>query len=437
MTEVVEGESRDFVVYCFNSDKHWPSDSQNNAMDELFVPDEMIHLSEEVKDKLYRIMYAGYPEDNLGLIEAAGETYHDYQWINDHAVTPGAYVLDLFPALVGLDLTLKETEDGVRSIHSMEYAALAEVAETLNSWSFSDDDAEVARYEEFLSRELEFFAFTDAIYWTVGQGMPELFNIELWFDGYFNHHGHYATQVAIWRILYENGVPGNSKDQAQDMNGDTLVKQLVDFANGKGPYASVKVPPRTTTYTQMQSYRDNFFENGAVLLRADNTAVGKNGIIAFTLQADGTYVSEPLHFDTATTYEMPYHFSMSNGGSLKDEVVQHGEGDTFTLVADTLTEDTTATITVALDARWPSEVYQYVRESEKNKPVAERDTQEMSGCFFHTVPMELTLKATVVKDDPVPPPPVPPTGDSTPVAILAAVCMLSLMGLALLSRKKH
>lgn len=72
-TEIVDGVHHDFVVYCFNSGKHWPHDSTDDAMSELFVPDEMLHLSDDVKEKLYRIMYAGYPEDNLGLIENAGE----------------------------------------------------------------------------------------------------------------------------------------------------------------------------------------------------------------------------------------------------------------------------------------------------------------------------------------------------------------------------
>lgn len=205
-----------------------------------------------------------------------------------------------------------------------------------------------------MEKELYFFAFMDAVYWTVSFGEPEVENIEAWFDGYVNHHGHYATQIAIWRILYENGVAGNPKSQSAAMGEDTLVRQLVDFANGVGPYAGVKVPPRTTTFSDMEKYRDNLFESGKVLLRADNTPVGKNGVIEFELQDDGTYKSEPLHFDAESTYEMPYHISFTNGGTMSADLVQHGDGSTFYIVATSVANDDTGRISVALDAHWPS-----------------------------------------------------------------------------------
>lgn len=433
-TENIDGVHHDFVVYCFNSGKHWPNDSNDNAMSELFVPDEMIHLSDEIKDKIYRIMYAGYPEDNLGLIENAGDVWHDYEWINEHAATPSNYVLDLFPQLVGFDFSL--TDDpanyGVQNENSAAFAALAEAADTLGNWSYSTSAEEYQKYQDFVEKELYFFAFMDAVCMTVRFGEPEVENIEVWFDGYVNHHGHYATQVAIWRILYENQVPGNPNSQSVAMGEDTLVRQLVDFANGVGTYAGVKVPPRTTTFSDMERYRDNLFENGKVLLREDNTPVGKDGVIAFTLQDDGTFKSEPLHFDPETAYEMPYHINFTSGGTMGADLVQHGDGSTFCIVAEDVADDATGKISVALDAHWPSEVYQYVRSTQQSLSVADRTTQEMSGCFFNTVPMELTLRAKVVEK---PGPDIPTTGDNTSILFLLAMLVFSLTGLTVLKNR--
>ncbi|MCQ2454051.1 MAG: thioester domain-containing protein [Clostridia bacterium] len=250
MEENVDGFLHDFIVYCFNNEKYWPVDTWDYAMQELFVPDALIHLSEAVKDKLYRVMYAGYPADNLGLIEAAGESYHDYNWINEN-VEVTASALEMFPQLQGIDLTLYDNPAnyGVQDINSPQFVIVCAVIDQLESWAYSFDDELTAKYHKFILENRRLYALLDALYNMVNYDMPEVENIEDWFDGHINQHGHYATQVAIWRILHENNVPGNGKSEEEAMHSDSLVKKLVDFANGVGEYANVTVPPRSTTFT--------------------------------------------------------------------------------------------------------------------------------------------------------------------------------------------
>lgn len=427
-----------FNVYCFNSEKDWPANSLNYALNDMFLPDELPHLDESVKEKIYRIMYAGYGEDNLGIIANYEVPEYHTAWINAYAAKPGSYAVTKFPQLSGKNFSITEDPDayagGVQDASSNVYAALHDVYMTLMHWYIGNNEEDVQKFEEFVENEHLFFLFMDAVCNAVDWGMPDAEFISVWYDSSYTQHPHHATQVAIWRVLYESGVDGNHKSQALGMIPGSIVAQLVDFANGKGPYAHVKVPPRTATADTMRDYRDRLFESGKVLLRADGSPVGANGTVYFYEQADGTFKSEKLHFDRSKAYAVPYHFSFVSGGSMEEELVEFELGEEFTITATSLSDQAVGKISVSVDMKWPSEVYQYVRASQQNLPVSDpaRSTQDMAGCYFNDVPMELLLTAKVAqkpeKED------VPKTGDDTPVAAMMILLVVSLSGLAIVKK---
>ena len=64
-------EGKLFSVYCINFDKVW-SDGAGHPevidINQKYYPDGLIHLTDEMKDRIYRVLYAGYPCNGAGFV---------------------------------------------------------------------------------------------------------------------------------------------------------------------------------------------------------------------------------------------------------------------------------------------------------------------------------------------------------------------------------
>lgn len=373
------------TLYCFNSDLAWPV-TDDRYQNEYFVPDTMLHLSDDVKDKVYRVLYAGYPYDNVGICspEESPVTMED---LEDACIPPAAIKallpyydwdnLDFSPEnLIGVT---DETDVIVDILMNSYDDTFLEALGTKPAFEFLVNlFIPLFFYDEpFTSVDQLLAEFSEAVFPTTPGGI------------------HDATQIAIWRILYENNVPNNPKDMSQYSADYTLARALVDFANGVGPYADAKIPDRGTTLDDMEKVKETF-ENGAYLLRADNSPVG-DGKIVFTRNAEGIYVSEPLHFSDQA-FTVPYDITLKDGSTVIASTTNNGS-EPFVLKTDK--EPTNGQITVAATDMFPSDVYQYVIEAQQNMQPSELShdgghVQDMSGVYYQKVSALLSMDTEFV-----------------------------------------
>lgn len=383
-------DSVSLTLYCFNSELEWPT-YNDEGLNNYYVPDEMLHLSDDVKDKVYRIFYAGYPHNNLGLYgEPEGEIKRKEL---DEAVVPPDKLKELLPDYDWDSLnftpeqlvktTIDDTTEPKTIIHTREYDVMNDLYTKMSD----------SKYLESMISKPNFINFL--YIW----GSFDYADVEGLFESYkyfkptqSKSYFHDATQIAIWRILHENNVPNNKKSMMTELARYPLAKELVDFANGKGEHKDAKIPPRGTTADDMKEYKKDF-EKGLKLLRNDESPVGTNGTIVFT-KKDGQYVSELLHFENDTTYALPFEITLNDGTTKLYSTINHADGN-FQLYSSAIPAD--GEVIVKTDDVFPSDVYQYVMEKQKDIPAEDlshdkHNYQDMSGVYYQSVPMAMSFK---------------------------------------------
>ena len=374
-------------LYCFNSDLSWPHTSDTFTSD-YYVPDEMEHLSEDVKEKLYRIYYAGYPHNNLGLYaeeeEEEEEEEHTLGEL-DLACDPPDGLKQLLPDVnwAELDFNAANIVAGGPETQAM----LRLIAHIFISEDLTYIDAAMEKLSFYCAAMAYMFFDPETVddyltaYATIYKEMsPTVYN---------RGAAHDATQNAIWRILYENGVPNNSKSLDEILKNNQLVKDLVDFANGKGEHADAYICERGSTLADLEKCKTSF-ESGASLLRSDGTSVG-DGKITFHQKHDGSYVSESLRFFDEM-HTIPYTIELvASDGNVISSQTNYGSGWISFSVQEA---PESAKIILKTDHAIPSDVYHYAKEGEESLPpesLGNNNYQHMGGCYFETLPMTLEL----------------------------------------------
>lgn len=372
------------TLYCFNSELHWPGYA-SDVTDDFYVPDDLLHLKEPVKEKIYRIMYAGYPHNNLGLFvdEKKEATYEDLE----KAVNPPDALKTKMKAE-----GWEEIEFSVQNILDHNKDAFKAIE------GFYQKRSDPTYVDLMLDNPdfLFILNYWEAIYYIENkEDLLEFYNENNSKSG--NGYFHDATQYAIWRILYENKVPNNGKSFDSVLSTNPLVKQLVDFANGVGPYANVTIPPRDITIEKINEYKTEFLK-GDMLLREDNTPVGTDGTIVFTQTKANEYVSEPLHLDSKHTYTFKHTISLIKDGMQEGaSVINYGNGK-FSLVYNgdlpPVDDQKKFSVNVSVDDEFPSELYQYINEKDAKGKEQGKDPsyQDMAGVYYQNVDMALNLK---------------------------------------------
>ena len=372
-------DSKMLDLYCFNSDLRWPNQSGSFSND-YYAPVKIENvLSENVLDKIYRIFYAGYPHNNIGLY-VEGEKLYTLEELNSACIPPDE-VKQLLPDInwTGMDFNATSVvADGeeksimsrlAEQIFRLKDADYIDAANTKKSfyyavgafWFFGPDTA-----SDYLS------AYT-ATCRSMGP------------DVYSRGTAHDATQIAIWRILYENNIPNNSKSMDAVLENNQLVKDLVDFANGKGEHSEAYIPARGSTLEDLGKYMAAF-KNGTSLLRSDGTPVG-DGKIVFHQMHSGSYLSEPLHFSDEM-YSMPYTFELVDADG---NVIQSQSNFGFDEISFSVQEaPTSATVILKTSYAIPSDIYDYAKEGEESilsENLTSNNHQHMSGCYYETFSM--------------------------------------------------
>lgn len=383
-------KGKQLVLYCFNSELKWPSTTGESSpeTDAIYTPDDLMHLDEygvNVKDKIYRILYAGYPHNNLGLYSLMDD-HATYSELLDAVIPPKA-VMDFFPDINWEDLNFTPEKLLKSTSGTQESIVMKKLSDKMAA--FDDDD--YAEYVDAVQSKIDFYTFL-FLTWE----FDTFDDVESLLEAYDFYKVkstpadvHDATQIAIWRILYENHVPNNNKTMEDELALHKLARELVDFANGVGEYKNVKIPPRDITIDKIAEYQ-TAFNSGSKLLRADNTPIGAGGNVTFTKNENGEYISEALHFDNNTTYEFKHSIVLKDGENKLAEVVNYGTGE-FRLI--TKQKPSSGVVLATADDKFPSDVYQYIDKAEKDVSIDSRKFQDMSGVYYENLPMSFSLNA--------------------------------------------
>ena len=301
----IENDNKQLYLYCFNNKLKWPHSSPSFAGN-YYVPTTMDdHLSEEVRDKIYRIFYAGYLYNSLGLYTVEGEEVtHTIEEL-DLACEPPDELKELFP-----DIEWGELDFNASNVLFEEDES--RIMRMLSAHVFTDPYRTAALTKKsfyYAAMALGYVSGTS----TVNDDVHAYTDVYRYMQpSYGPAAAHDATQIAIWRILYENGVPNNAESFDNVLTTNKLVKELVDFANNEGEYAGARIPDRGSTLEDLEDC-EIAFRTGNALLRSDGTPV-EDGAITFKQRRNGAYVSEPLRFYDA--HALPYTISLVRGDDI-------------------------------------------------------------------------------------------------------------------------
>ena len=142
-----------------------------------------------------------------------------------------------------------------------------------------------------------------------------------------------------------------------------MIGKLLNFAYGDEP-----IPARGATIAEMQQFTDSF--NSAQLILRENESPVADGVVEFDQSQDGKYYSEPLHFaDTVYAMNLEYTFHVQGSTESVAGTIIEQNNDSFVIVADITEAPRGISVEVSSDNYYPSDVYQYIAESDRGLPV--------------------------------------------------------------------
>lgn len=424
------GDDKQFLVYCFNRDLVWPSSNSDttSGLDETgkytkdyYVPDNFNYLPENTKNLIYRVLYAGYPHNNAGLItyrsgnfnptiddiKTTAEAFKTDEYLRNYIESHKSQIVSFINTHYGyspdisdidsLDFSADRLLFNGNSPSTLEAAFLSAIYAFLDPYLTSFDPVNLYdhsfKIKMLNDHPLQYLLAISMMLFEVNT-TSELLST---YSEFVKEHtltrsqAHVATQEAIWQVLYKENIPNNSIDFSDYMTKGSFLKALVDFA-----YSEAKIPPRNYNFTDMVNYKAAF-ENGSNLKRVSNdSSVGTNARnIIFSQDGSGKYTSEELYLDDM--YQMPYELQLFDGEMLIGSAKSYGS-EKLALSVDR--KPANPILKLVSLSEWPSDVYQYANEHEKDMTPEDKKNnhvhQDMGGVFYKKLEMSLPLTATFV-----------------------------------------
>lgn len=424
------GDDKQFLVYCFNRDLVWPSSNSDttSGLDETgkytkdyYVPDNFNYLPEKTKNLVYRVLYAGYPHNNAGLItyrsgdfnptiddiKTTAEAFKTDEYLRNYIESHKSQIVSFINTHYGyspdisdidsLDFSADRLLFNGNSPSTLEAAFLSAIYAFLDPLLTSADPVNLYDHSFKMKMANDHplqYLLAISIMFFEGNTTSELL---LTYSELVKEHtltrsqAHVATQEAIWQVLYNENIPNNSIDFSDYMTEGSFLKALVEFA-----YSDAKIPPRNYNLTDMVNYKAAF-ENGSNLKRVSNdSSVGTNARnIIFSQDGSGKYTSEELYLDDM--YQMPYELQLFDGEMLIGSTKSYGSEK---LVLSVDRKPANPILKFVSLSEWPSDVYQYANEHEKDMTPEDKKNnhvhQDMGGVFYKKLEMSLPLTATFV-----------------------------------------
>lgn len=406
------------VLYCMNNQYEWPHATpsvsvvppyaSSDYLDAVLTDPQYAALAQ----KLQRVLFAGYPHNGKGfyyLVQGTTVSITEAQY--NQMLKPTRAILAAFPALTQHSFTLANRNDPTIQ------AARAAFFQAVYNMQSGDQLAGLSK------KDIQSSLFYKAAFCLqYDQPIVSFTNIYASSCYVTEAQAYEQTQYAVWKLLHDAGVPGNTLEDIPSLlpDSESLARVLLAFASSAEPILTSANPPA------VQSIQ---VEGDPVFRLNETNGSWRSGI--FT-------ISEPAHYHGAYTLHLPQGVRVVpvNGQWVNDTV--HGSAS-FYLVSD-LPLNNQLPFSITTRFQWPDAPLQFSPPDGFTSP-AGKLFQHMAGQRINTMAMRRDFMlaspapAPVHPTNPGVPANVPKTVDSTPLLALAALAAGSFCALLLLRKK--
>lgn len=411
--ETSEDENYRFVVYCMNDRLAWPHYTGSNGNPpqyvkgyltrDMFDSDEEF---EEVNRKLALILFAGYPNNSVGLYEIGKGDAITVEAFN-RLLVPSEELMKAFPELRDYQFTYDKLNDKeqVKRIQTFNTSLVNfNSSEGLTKDKVKSTDFYKAAVSMFLAEQ---FVSTDPI---------DLYEKSYSADFYVSEREAYeATQNAVWYLMNKYNVPFNNKTDALSSN---LAVKIYNFAEE----------------SNVEMYEGH--------LSNDEIEISDEIVFSFD-EESGKYVSNKFSIHAPESYPKFFKIKLPEGisvvGTSDDRIVK---GGTYQLESETLPETSVEIEFTSIGMKFNG-VNQYTPSGETD---ANAKFQRMTGAIVEEEPLVKLVGSEFIPNDDVSddglgdedgdevtdgeaPSDVPSTGDYTNLPLMAALIVVALVAL--------
>lgn len=227
-----------FIIYCMNNELLWPhyAPEMGNAQvpdySEGYLTEDMFNSKEDYDEclrKLSKILYAGYPYNGEGLYEIVDQDNQYKPTITEfnQMLIPLSILENAFPELAHHKFTYNDWQTQNRK----HLDILDKFFKTVNKMNESE---EVAGLHKADIISMPFYKAVVCMLYDYRVDPLEVFS-HFYSGSYFvtEIQAHYATQLAIWRVLNYYGVPDNSIDDTH-LSNSKLAEILYTYSKHGG-----------------------------------------------------------------------------------------------------------------------------------------------------------------------------------------------------------
>lgn len=372
------------ILFCMNNQMHWPHDTNTfkaPLYEEGYLTRENFQKKTGKTDTDYDtfiqelsvLLYAGYPYNGLGLFSIEGNE-------GSGSISEAAFRQLLIPSerLRSDFPVLSETEAG-KPVEDQDTLKAFMNAVFHNYYNTSEVTASGLKYSDITET-----AFYKAAYCVVNSADPR----EAYTSIYLNESPYESTSNAIWQLMYEYGIPGNT---GMSLRGKS--SELLDKAK------SSNVSILSAEPTSEQTSR--------VQIAGDTT---------FSKETDGKWYTGELHVEEPANFHGAYTITLPEGTSLYEGSTLVKAGEPFRLVSEKKPEGK-KTVTVSATIPWLKSVKMYSPVKNGDQEVTASDGnsfQHMVGAEIGTADVGASADLTVPAETPNPSNPPSTTDPSNP-----------------------
>lgn len=228
-----------FIVYCMNNELRWPHHTEE--MGEAEVPDyEEGYLTEndfaskndydECMRRLSKILYAGYPYngERLYKIVEKSEAYKPTEEEFNRMLIPLAVLQTAFPELGHHEFTYQDWVD-------QDEEHLGVLHDFIVAVNNMGDEETIGNLTKADIMAMPFFKAAWCMI-TQSQGDPLQNFADIYGSAYFvtEDQAYWATQLAVWRLLNEYGIPDNNIDDNDPQYRGSSLGQILYLYSERG-----------------------------------------------------------------------------------------------------------------------------------------------------------------------------------------------------------
>lgn len=354
----VKINGQDMVVFCMNSDLHWPHDTPTFQAPANYKPVDT-GLTDEQENQLTTLLYAGYPYNGFSLFQIVDQSEPLSEDDFDKLLVPPAWIRSDFPDLGETQFTYKNVAPNKENANKLDdflANAYTYYKNGVTASGHTHDDIIATTFWRAAS-VIKNYGYNNALnaYKYVFGNSKDMVTKDQAYDN---------TRDAVWYLMKEFGVPKNNNSHVP--GSDTLAEQLYNTATS-GTANVLKAAP---TSDQINVTGDNKFVYDAT------TKLWKTGTL--TLAA-------PVMHDFALS--LPAGITTETGST----VIRTGES--FVLMTNVKPADN-STALISADLSWIDGGLKRYTPANNEKAPDGKGFQDMIGVLIKSTPVTSSFSLT-------------------------------------------